>query len=72
MSFERAKKHGQRAIGGLTVGAVIWAYATFADKDDVTALQRENGRQWRAISQLQAKIGVPVTTTNKSNYERSD
>ena len=67
MTLERAAQHSKQAVGGLTVGAVIWAYATFADKEDVSALQRENGRQWRAISQLQAKIGVPITSTNKPN-----
>lgn len=62
-----AKAHGKQAVSGLTVGAVIWIYATFATKSELQQVKDSNKAQWRVIAELRVQVGMPPGT---NVYER--
>lgn len=51
---EKAKEHGAKAVGGLTVASVVWIYATFATKSELSEVKQVNAAQWQMISDLKA------------------
>jgi len=56
--LSNAVRPASQAVGGLTVGAVIWAYATFAGKSDVAELRMQSQRQWQVISELRQDVAA--------------
>lgn len=58
------QRHGNKVVHGLSLGTIIWMYATFCGKDDCRAARAEQWRNMMDVVTVHQASETVLTPTN--------